>query len=252
MVVPFETDMDRPFSEELIRIRDHWHVKNHPLFLDWRDGKLELRHMGLYMTQHQHHVEGVLRHYGHLLTKAHPDAKHFLLDNLAEEEGLIGGGDGEREAVHHKELVYRFTRHCGISDEEARATEVMPAWRARTSHAIRVMYEEPAEVFMASISISESQEVGQNAERTIPGFLEHYGFSHDAPEIGFFTEHELADEVHGSRQVGYAEKYITSEDERSHALELAWTFGQLKWFSIDQVYDWHVLGNQPRLPGGNA
>jgi len=26
----------------------------------------------------------------------------------------------------------------------------------------------------------------------------------------------------------------------------------LKWFSIDQVYDWYVLGNEPRLPGGNA
>ena len=72
--------------------------------------------MGVYMAQHQEHVRSVLKHYPIILTKAPPDARHFALDNLAEEAGIVGGGMGERDAVDHQELIYRFTRYCGMTD----------------------------------------------------------------------------------------------------------------------------------------
>ena len=250
MASHLKSDLDKPLSTELREIRDLWHVKNHPLFQDWRHGKLELIHMGVYMAQHQEHVRSVLKHYPIILTKAPADARHFALDNLAEEAGIVGGGMGERDAVDHQELIYRFTRYCGLTDDEANNIEVLPAWRSRSNYCIRTLYEQPAEIYMAGISISESQEVGQNRECTVPGFIEHYGFEESAIEIGFFTEHALADEDHGRRQVEMAEQYVTTQEMRDHALNVAWTFGELKWGAIDQLYNRIVLGEPPRLPEG--
>ena len=47
-----------------------------------------------------------------------------------------------------------------------------------------------------------------------------------------------------------AEQYVTTQEMRDHALNVAWTFGQLKWGAIDELYNRIVLGEPPRLPEG--
>ena len=234
---------------QLMAIRDRWHTKNHPFARDWRQGRLDLRQMSYFVAQHRHHADAVIANLGGLLPKASGEARRFILENLAEEEGVIGGGQGEREAVPHTELMLRFTRRCGTSDEETYGIMPLPGYRARTSYCLRVMQEEPAEHFMATMSVSESQAPGEFAE-FVAGLVEHHGFDEDDPAIEFFTEHLLADVDHGNKQTAIAEKYITAPTDRAHVLSLAETLAWLKWNAANELYDRIVLGRHPALPDG--
>lgn len=236
-------------TEGLMAIRDRWHTKNHPFVRDWRAGKLNLRQMGYFVAQHLHHAEACIANFGLLLPKASGEARRYILENLAEEEGVIGGGLGEREAVPHTELILRFARHCGLADEDTYSVIPLPGYRARTNFCIRVIYEEPAEHFMATMSVSESQAPGEFVE-FVAGLVEHHGFAEDDPTIMFFTEHLLADVDHGNKQTAVAEKFITSRDAQDHVLNLAETLAWLKWNAANELYDRVVLGKSPALPDG--
>ena len=236
-------------TDELMAIRDRWHTRKHPFARDWRQGKLNLSQMSYFVAQHRHHAEAVLANLGVLLTKSSGDARRFILENLAEEEGVLGGGLGERDAVSHTELMLRFTRRCGPSDEETYSVVPLPGYRARTSFCVRVMHEEPAEHFMAMMSVSESQAPGEFAE-FVAGLVKHHGFDEDDPTITFFTEHLLADVDHGNKQTAIAEKYITTAEARAHVLSLAETLAWLKWNAANELYDRIVLGQKPALPDG--
>lgn len=244
------SDPSRKFSDELMEVRDRWHCKNHPFYQGWRDGTLDMKNLGFAMVQHMHHVITLLPHFGHLFMKGPADCAEVVLENLAEESGILGGGSGEREAVHHNDLILRFTRHCGYPDDLAMAMSQLPAWQCRTYYYIRVIHEEPGPVFMSMIACLESQEVGQHGECTVPGLINHYGFDHDDPTIKFFTEHEVADVEHGARALSIADHYITDPDERTRTLRIAENCTKLKWFAFNELYNVAVKKEMPLLPEG--
>jgi len=51
----------------------------------------------------------------------HQEVQQFLLENVAEEEGLIGSGDFK--PVRHTELLIEFAEICGMSRAEILAAE---------------------------------------------------------------------------------------------------------------------------------
>ncbi len=254
MVTAPKSDTSRKFSAELMAIRDRWHCKNHPFYVGWGDGTIPLEALGYCMIQHARHVLTLLPHYGEVFLRSvhQPDTAHCILENLAEEMGVLGGGSGEREAVHHNELILRFTRACGYNDEAFAAVPHLPAWQSRTNFYIRVIHEEAPAVFMAMLASLESQEVGQHFERTVPGLTRHHGFAVDDPAIQFFTEHSVADVEHGNRYLAIADKYITDAAERSRVLAIAENSCKLKWFAFNELYELKVKKTKPILPAGVA
>ncbi len=235
-------------AEGVVAIREAWHTKNHPFYLEFHSGKIGLEPMGRLMAQHYQHVKRVLPSFGVIYYKSPPAARSFILDNLAEEEGLLAGPGEGREAHNHMELIFRFCRAAGMSDEDVEATEQLPAWRARSYFYLNTVQDMPIGVIFAMQCTQEGQQPAINAERTLPAFQKFHGYDLESPEIEFFTEHEVADADHSSRQLALVEQLITSAELRDQALEVAEIQVKTRWACMNDIYRTAVRGEKDPLP----
>ncbi len=236
--------------KKIVAIREKWHTKRHPFFKEFAQGRLPLRAMGVYMAQHYRFVELVLPAFGHLLARAPADVRYSLIENLAEETGLAALQREGHVPHDHMEDIFAFTRAAGLRDGEVRNLERTPAWWARALHYIRTLQEEPIGVALAMQSTQEGQQVALNVEVTLPAFAKHYRYQRGDRAIAFFEEHAEADEEHSMRQLALAAAYIDTPALAARACRVAEEACMLRWASITDLYQRHVLKQKPVLPRG--
>jgi pyrroloquinoline-quinone synthase len=235
-------------AKGVVALREAWHTKNHPFYVEFSEGKIGLEPMGKLMAQHYQHVLRALPSFGIIYYKSPPEAREFVLENLAEEEGLLAGPGEDRQPHDHMELIFRFCRAAGMTDEAVRETEQLPAWRARSYYYLNVVQDMPIGVIMAMQCTQEGQQPAINGERTLPAFEKYHGYTMDSPDIEFFTEHYIADADHSSRQLQMVEKLITSPELRDQALEVAETQVKTRWACMNDIYRTVVLGQHDPVP----
>ena len=102
-------------ADEIIAIRSKWHTKNHPFFQKMLDGSLDLHAIGIYMAGHFKFVELALPSFGFLLWKAPDDVKHSVIENLAEEEGLVAIPRPGHVPHDHTRMIFDFCNAAGLS-----------------------------------------------------------------------------------------------------------------------------------------
>ncbi len=242
----------KSIANNIIAIRDKWHTKNHPFFQKMLDGSLDLYPLGVYMASHYKFVELALPSFGFLLWKGPQDVKHAVIENLAEEEGLVAIPRPGHEPHDHTRMIFDFCNAAGLGDEEVKNLTIGPAWHARRLHYAHTLRDEALGVTLAMQATQEGQQPALNKEVTIPSFVEHYGFDRDAKEIAFFVEHAEADEEHSERQMELCEKYIDSPSVADRALEVCEEACMLRWESITEIYREYVLKEERLLPPGIA
>ncbi len=245
-------DPNGSIGEAIVEIRDRWHTMKHPFFQALADGTLNLRAMGTYMAQHYRFVSKAVPGFGLIVYRAPPDVRKAMIENLAEEEGLLAGGYEGAEPHDHFELIFAFCRAAGYTDDEVRNIQRTPAWWARTLHYVNCMREEPLGVVLAMLSTQEGQQVALNRDLTIPAFQKHYGFAADDPAIGFFVEHAEADLEHSGRQLDLCVKYLDTPELRRRALAVSEEAVRLRWASITDLWRGEVAGRPDPLPPGVA
>lgn len=245
------TNIDR-IADRIVAIRDKWHTKNHPFFRMMLDGSLDLRPLGVYMASHYKFVELALPSFGFLLWKGPDDVKHSVIENLAEEAGLVAIPRPGHEPHDHTRMIFDFCNAAGLSDDEVKTLDIGPAWHGRRLHYVQTMRDEPLGVILAMQATQEGQQPALNKEITIPSFEKHYGFTKESKEIAFFVEHAEADEEHSQRQMELCEKYIDSASVAERALVICEEACMLRWESITEIYRSHVLHEERLLPPGMA
>jgi len=246
------TRIGRETADRIVAIREAWHTKNHPFYVEFFENKFGLAPVGALMAQHFQHVTRVLPSMGVAYYKAPPEGRRFMLENLAEEEGLIAGPGEDRAPHDHMELILRFCRVAGLTDDQVKATEQLPAWRARSYFYLNTVREEPFAVIVAMQSTQEGQQPAINGERMLPAFKKYYGYELEAPEIEFFAEHYVADADHSSRQIDLVAKLITNDDLAERAIAVAETAVKTRWACMTEVWKKAVLGEKDPLPKGIA
>ena len=242
----------RETAEAVVGLRELWHTKNHPFYVEFHRGAFGLGPMAALMAQHYQHVVRALPSFGTIYAKAPPAGRRFILENLAEEEGLIAGPGEDRAPLEHAELIFRFCRHAGMDDEAVRATEQLPAWRARSYYYLATARDEPFPVVVAMQATQEGQQPAINGERTLPAFEAHHGLTRDHPAIEFFAEHYVAGADHSSRQIELVEELVADEATAERAVAVAETAVRTRWACMNEIYRTAVLGETDPLPEGVA
>ncbi len=238
-----------PDSEQILAIRERWHCKRHPFWDRLSEGTLDVKHVGAFLAQHRACVHEIFSSIGLTYTKSSKDIAHVIVENLAEEAGMLGIDGGE--AHEHNELIFRFTRYCGMTDEQVRATKLLPAWYARAGAYWWLSYSQPAIVRIAVQATQESQSVGIYGQRVIPALTTHYGFKPDSPEIHFFVEHAVADVKHGNLMLELVDRHINTPDLREAALYHVEQISKLRWNATTELYRLtHLRGEGELLPPG--
>jgi pyrroloquinoline-quinone synthase len=241
-----------PITERILEIRDRWHTKRHPFFLAFGEGKLPLRALGRYQALHYHFVSRALASFGLLYARGYhfEDVRKMIAENIAEEEGLKAIPEPGHEPHDHNELILRFCRAAGLSDEEVYNTKMPPAWWARSLYMYHTTATEPVGVILAMQTTQEGQMPGLIGEVLLPAFEKHYGFKSTAREIEFFTEHDAADVEHSRRQIELCGRHLDTPQLEARALQVAEEICQLRWASISELYRSEVLGEKEILPPG--
>lgn len=232
--------------DDIVAIRDRWHTKHHPMFTDLSQGKLDLRVLGVYMAQHGRFVKFAYEAFALMIVRASKDVQKMMIENLAEEEGLLAGPDGE--AHNHSQMIFDFCAAAGMTREEVLGIEPTPAWWARALHYRHVCETEPVGVALAMLSTQEGQQPELNAEITIPAFAAHYGYGRDAPEIKFFVEHEMADMEHAGRQLSLCAEHLKDPALHDRARKVSEEACMLRWASTTDTYRYEALGERDFMP----
>jgi len=246
--MPLEGKERSKVVEDVVAIREKWHNKKHPFFGALTEGKLPLRAVGVYMAQHHQFVKIAQRGVWQLMFRAPGDVNQFMLENMAEEAGLVAGPGEDRHAHDHNELIFRFCKVAGLSEAEVLATKPTPAWWARSLHYFYTLLDAPVGVAMAMASTQEGQQPALNSEVIIPALTKHYGFKPGAKEIEFFTEHAVADIDHSERQLALTAKHVNTPELHKRALEVAEEACKLRWTSITDLYRFEYLKEKELLP----
>jgi pyrroloquinoline quinone (PQQ) biosynthesis protein C len=232
--------------ERLLAIRERYHTKNHRFFDLWSAGRLDKRQMGYYLIQHSRMTRDGLRAYGLCWVKAPPDVQEHILTNLAEETGTKAL-TAESEAVDHRSLIETWTSACGYTAAEVAAIESVPAAEAVRHHWMHVAHQYPWPVFLATMTVLESQEVGIQS-RVVPALLSHYGYAKGDPAIHFFEEHYEADQVHAERNLQFFDRHVHDRELWESCTEHAEGICKLRWHYMNEIYRHAVLGEGDELP----
>src|SRR5882724_12483168 len=165
-----------PITERILAIRDRWHTKRHPFFLAFGEGKLPLKALGRYQALHYHFVSRALASFGLLYARGYhfEEVRKMIAENIAEEEGLKAIPEPGHEPHDHNELILRFCRAAGLSDQDVYNTKMPPAWWARSLYMYHTTATEPVGVILAMQTTQERQMPGLIGEVLLPAFEKHY------------------------------------------------------------------------------
>ena len=238
-------------TERVRAIMDTWHTKRHPMFQALAKGELDLRVLAVYMAQHAKYVRHGLQGFGLLYARAPGDVRKMLVENMAEEEGLIGG-HSEHGAHDHMEMINEFCEAAGMTREEVADVEMTPGWWGRALYYLNITREEPVGVVLAMHFTQEGQMPALNSEIVLPALERHYGHKRTDRAALFFAEHELADEEHSRRQLELASKYIDSPKAAARAEQVALEMCRLRWGCTTETYRYEHLGEREVMPPGVA
>jgi pyrroloquinoline-quinone synthase len=225
-----------PFRLALEESVNQRHSVVHPWSEAWQSGKLDRRMLGEWVKQHYHYVS----HFSEWLALVYgscpePEVQHFLLENVAEEEGLLGMG--EFGAVRHTDLLLDFAGHCGVGRAEIVDAQLNGEVLAETLGLQCWCHQQARRPFveaLAGLIIGLEAQVPVIYRRTTPSLIEKYGFTPD--EITFFRLHIVADDDHGERGYEIVEKYATTEETRATCVRTVKEAAAMRRLLLDGVY----------------
>ena len=223
----------RQALEDAIELR---HSAVHPWSEAWTSGKLDRRQLAEWVKQHFHYVSHFAEWVAAVYANCpHPDVQHFLLENVTEEEGLVGMHGAA--PVRHSDLLLEFGEVCGMPREKVLnaqiAGELLPETLGLQSWCT-VQSRKPFVEALSGLLIGLESQVPRIYSKTTPPLLEKYGFSED--EVTFFSIHIVADVEHGEKGFEIVEKHATTDDQRATCVRIVREATMMRRLYLDGVW----------------
>ena len=226
-----------PFRQALEDAIKQRHSAVHPWSEAWTSGKLSRALLGEWVKQHFHYVSLFSQWLGTVYGSCpHWEVQHFLLENIAEEEGMVGNGDFA--PVRHADLLLDFAEACGKPRDEiinAQTNgELLPETLGLQSWCYR-QAQRPFVEALAGLLVGLESQVPVIYAKTTPPLLEKYGFTDD--EVTFFKLHIVADAEHGERGFQIVEKYATTPETQATCVRLVKEATMMRRLYLDGLYN---------------
>lgn len=225
------------FRQALQDTVEQRHSKVHPFSDAWVSGTLNRHILGEWTKQHYHYVSHFAQWCGIIYANCQDeDASHFLVENIAEEEGLIEEGD--YPAIKHVELLLDFGEACGKPRSEIKSAhdngELMSGTLGLQSWCA-VQAAKPTHQAIAGLLVGLESQVPQIYKRTTPPLVEKYGFTEK--EITFFRLHIVADTEHGKRGHDLVERLADTDAKKEACLRSVREATQMRRLYLDSLYN---------------
>jgi pyrroloquinoline-quinone synthase len=225
--------MSQPqFFAALEAARQPQHGGGHPFSRAWAAGELSRAQLGAWAIQHFYYIDPIPQQFAALFARLPDlDARQHLLENLLGEE--MPHAPGKR----HPDLLRKFARACGVSDERMlgaeAAGEILPTTRAMRAwiwelSSIRHLAEACAGIMVAL----EGQ-----LPTLYPKYVEamrRMGFTDD--DMEFFHVHIEGDTEHAHVGLELTHRYATSASLQQLAVSAVKASAAMRFAMLDGIH----------------
>jgi len=219
--------------------RQPQHGGGHPFSRAWAAGELSRAQLGDWAIQHFYYIDPIPQQFAALYARLPDlDARQHLLENLLGEE--MPNAPGKR----HPDLLKKFARACGVSEERItraeQAGEVLPSTRAMRSWiwelaTIRALGESCAGIMVAL----EGQ-----LPTLYPKYVEamrRMGFSED--DMEFFHVHIEGDTEHAHIGLELTQRYAPTPETQERAIACVRASAAMRYAMLDGIFSRLALKN---------
>lgn len=220
------------FSAALEAARQPQHGGTHPFSRAWANGELSRAQLGEWAIQHFYYIDPIPQQFAQLFARLPDlDARQHLLENLLGEE--MPHAPGKR----HPDLLRKFARACGVSDERMLAAEangeILPTTRAMRAwiwelSGIRHLAESCAGIMVA-------------LEGQLPTLYPRYveamrkmGLTDD--DMEFFHVHIEGDTEHAHIGLELTHRYATTPEIQTRAIAAVSASASMRYAMLDGIH----------------
>jgi len=199
----------------------------HPFYQAWSEGRLSQNILAEYSKQYYAHVRAFPTYVS--AVHSHCDdlqTRQELLENLIEEE---------RGEENHPELWLRFAESLGVTREDVREAELLPATKESVDRLKAITQSDDYRRGLAALYAYESQ-IPEVARTKRSGLKEFYGLT-DERAVSFFRVHESIDLLHKDVALGVLRAECQTEADEASAIAAASEGAKALWRFLDGVQE---------------
>jgi pyrroloquinoline-quinone synthase len=197
----------------------------HPFYVAWTEGKLSKAVLAEYAKQYYAHVRAFPTYVSAVHSRCEDiSIRQELLENLIEEE---------RGDENHPELWLRFAAALGVTREDAKTAELLPATMDSVQRLRALTQSENYREGLAALLAYESQ-IPAVAQTKREGLKEFYGID-DESSVSFFRVHESIDQLHQQVEMQILERECQSAADQDQAIAAAREAARALWAFLDGV-----------------
>jgi pyrroloquinoline-quinone synthase len=213
------------FENDLLAAVMQHSMLKHPFYVAWSEGKLSREVLQEYAKQYYAHVRAFPTYVS--AVHSHCDdleTRQMLLENLIEEE------QGEE---NHPELWLRFAESLGVTRDEVRNAEWLPATRDSVARLKQLTHSDDYREGLAALYAYESQ-IPEVAKTKRVGLKEFYGID-DERGLSFFRVHESIDLLHKEVEQRILANECSTPEDKGRMTAVAGAGAQALWSFLDGV-----------------
>jgi pyrroloquinoline-quinone synthase len=215
---------------ELTQIVEGQHYQRHPFVTDLEAGKFSRENLRRWAIQKYLQLNQHIRAFGGIyLNCPDPEVRRFVVENLIDEETSLSGGSDT-----HANLMLRFARALGATDEEVAAAEMIPEVKQYVDWVIEMARSAPYVVSLAALAIGGESQNPSAMRRMMQALQTRYGIaSHD---LEFFAAHIGGDEKHSGIAERVVREHATTDELQARVREAVADFCRHWWQMQDGYY----------------
>lgn len=213
------------FENDLLAAVMQHSMLKHPFYVAWSEGKLSSEVLQEYAKQYYAHVHAFPTYVS--AVHSHCDdlgTRQMLLENLIEEE---------QGTENHPELWLRFAESLGVSRDDVKNAELLPATRDSVERLKQLTQSPDYREGLAALYAYESQ-IPEVAKTKRAGLKEFYGID-DERGVAFFRVHESIDLLHKEIEQRILAKECSSPEDKERITGAASEGAKALWSFLDGV-----------------
>jgi len=220
------------FFAALEAARQPQHGGGHPFSRAWASGELSRAQLGEWAIQHFYYIDPIPQQFAALFARLPDlDARQHLLENLLGEEMP------HAPSKRHPDLLRKFARACGVSDERMlraeEAGEILPTTRAMRSWIWELSSIRPLGESCAGIMVALEGQLPTLYPKYVEA-MRRMGFGDD--DLEFFHVHIEGDTEHAHVGLELADRYATSAELQSRAIAAVRASAAMRYAMLDGIH----------------
>jgi len=222
----------KDFFGALEGARQPKHGGGHPFSRAWAAGELSRAQLGEWAIQHFYYIDQIPQQFAALYARLPDlDARQHLLENLLGEE--MPACPEKR----HPDLLRKFARACGVSDERILRAEqngeVLPTTRAMRSWLWELSTIRPLGESCAGIMVALEGQLPTLYPKYVAA-MHKMGFSDD--DLEFFIVHIEGDTEHAHVGLELTDRYATTPALQELAIAAVRASAEMRFSMLDGIH----------------